>query len=120
MYGTLDAAALWEQEYSDTLMAAGFSKGSANPCHFHHERLQIYTLVHGGDFITVADEDGQRFIEKALGSKYEIKTKRIGGEPGDDREMRALGRVIAFKPWGIQYEPDPVHAEMVIKGLRLE
>eukprot|EP00973_Karenia_brevis_P019473 2671720-Karenia_brevis.AAC.1 len=34
--------------------------------------------------------------------------------------MRALGRVISFKPWGIQYEPDPAHAEMVVKELGLE
>eukprot|EP00973_Karenia_brevis_P093239 12416353-Karenia_brevis.AAC.1 len=120
MYGTLDAAALWEEEYSKTLTAAGFTKGIANPCHFHHPTRHISTLVHGDDFITVADVEGQKYMEEVLGAQYQIKTKMIGGEKGDDHEMRALGRVIAFKPWGIQYEPDPVHAEIVIKELGLQ
>ena len=34
MYGTQDAAANWEHQYSQVLIKARFSKGVASPCHF--------------------------------------------------------------------------------------
>ena len=37
-----------------------------------------------------------------------------------EQEGRILGRIIRYEKWGIQYEPDPVHAEMVIRELGLE
>ena len=34
MYGTKDAALNWALEYGDTLRAAGYEQGKANPCLF--------------------------------------------------------------------------------------
>ena len=36
IYGTRDAGAIWEQVYTDALVALGFVQGSASPCCFHH------------------------------------------------------------------------------------
>ena len=36
MYGTLDAADRWAEHYSRILVASGFKRGLASPCHFHH------------------------------------------------------------------------------------
>ena len=37
MYGTRDAAQNWAEEYSSTLAKAGYERGIANPCLFHHK-----------------------------------------------------------------------------------
>ena len=36
LYGTRDAAQNWEAEYVELLQAAGFTKGMASACVFHH------------------------------------------------------------------------------------
>merc|ERR1712155_389724 len=36
MYGTLDAAERWGEHYAAVLTKAGFTRGRASPCHFHH------------------------------------------------------------------------------------
>ena len=38
MYGTRDAAGIWESCYSNALVAIGFVAGSASPCCFHHPK----------------------------------------------------------------------------------
>ena len=53
MYGSLDAAQRWGEHYVQVLEAGGFSRGAASPCHFFHEGLQTYILVHGGVFFIV-------------------------------------------------------------------
>ena len=45
MYGTHDAALNWAPEYGDTLRAAGYRQGSANPCLLHHEELGVSIMV---------------------------------------------------------------------------
>ena len=50
MYGSLDAAQRWRENYAKVLEAGGFSRGEASPCHFFHEGLQTFVLVHGDDF----------------------------------------------------------------------
>ena len=50
MYGSLDAAQRWGEHHAQFMEAGGFSRGVAAPCHFFHEGLQTYILVHGDDF----------------------------------------------------------------------
>ena len=69
MYGTLDAAACWEDDYSDLLLSAGYQKGQACPCVFWHPQLQVYCLVHGDDFVCVAWRSSLDYIEATLGMK---------------------------------------------------
>merc|ERR1712020_564044 len=50
LYGTQDAAANWEAEYSKRLVEGGYIKGKASPCLFHHPEDGVQALVHGDDF----------------------------------------------------------------------
>ncbi len=54
-----------------------------------------------------------------MSGAYEIKTEVIGPHQGYQKEMKVLGRIISWRPWGLQYEPDPGHAELVIQELGL-
>jgi hypothetical protein len=116
MYGSLDAAARWAAHYSEVLRGAGYAQDKASPCHFFHPGLGGYLLVHGDDFFNVGARD---HLLKTLKAEYDPTTETIGPEEGDVKEMKILGRIVSYHPWGIQYEPDPNHAETVIKALGL-
>ena len=120
MYGTLDAAQRWAEHYTRILVEAGFVKGAASPCHFFHPSRNIYMLVHGDDFLAVADDAELTWVDMLLKKHYTCKSSVIGPGPGSEQEGRILGRIVRYEPWGIQYEPDPVHAEIIARELGLE
>ena len=70
MYGMLDAAQPWADHYIEILIAAEFFKGTASPCHSYHPKQSVYGLVHGDDFVFVADDEELAWCEKLLKSHY--------------------------------------------------
>ena len=44
---------------------------------------------------------------------------RLGGGSKDLKQARILNRVISWQDWGIQYEADPRHAEVLIRELEV-
>ena len=119
MYGTLDAAEQWANHYAATLTKAGFIRGLASPCHFYHAARDIWMLVHGDDFVTVARAEGRAYVERTLRSQYEIKVDLAGPEADDPKEIKVLGRIITYEAHGLTYEADPGHMEGVIHQLGL-
>ena len=104
-------------------MENGFVRGSASSATFYHETEDIRVLVHGDDFMTLADETGQQFIEKILASRYDYKVVGdIGPDPQDGVEMTILNRTLRFdkKTETIEYEADQRHAELIVLELGLE
>ena len=120
MYGTLDAAQRWGEHYAKVLVDGGFVKGTASPCHFYHPVRDISILVHGDDFVCVADDADLDWVKELLSKHYKNKSSLLGPSGRGEQEGRILGRIIRYEKWGIQYEPDPVHAEMVIREMGLE
>ena len=79
-------------------------------------------LVHGDDFITLADDEGQDFFESCLKKRYQYKMRgRIGPRSTDSRECRVLNRYIRW-PEGRdpEYEADPRHAQVILRDLGIE
>ena len=64
VYGTRDAAAIWERSYSELLINGGFVKSAAFPTCFYHATLDVRILVHGDDFVVLGDSESQREVEK--------------------------------------------------------
>ena len=120
MYGTLDAAQRWAIHYTKIFVDAEFAKGNASPCHFYHSTRNIYGLVHGDDFIFVADDENLAWCDQLLKTHYICKSIWIGPSAPDVQEARILGRIVRYEEWGIQYEADPVHAERLFRDLGLE
>ena len=92
MYGTRDAALNWAFEYGDTLRAAGYEQGKANPCLFYHHDLGVSVMVHGDDFEATGPDKHLDNIKNTLGDKYKIKIEQVGY--GDDKssEIRILNK----------------------------
>ena len=60
MYGTCDSAQNWAEEYSGTLMKAGYDRGKANPCLFYSPTDDCSVMVHGDDFVAVGTRSRRR------------------------------------------------------------
>ena len=90
MYGTRDAALNWAKEYGETLRAAGFVQGRANPCLFYNRKISVSVMVHGDDFVAVGPEQHLRQTREALESKYKLKVEVLGRQEGQSKEVRIL------------------------------
>ena len=121
MYGTQDASAIWQDDYLQLLMKNGFKKGRAAPSLLYHEGHEIRVLVHGDDFISLSDDDGQEFLSKVLAERYEFKVVgQLGPGEGDKQEMSVLNRTLRYVEGGtIEYEADQRHAEIIVRDLGL-
>ena len=75
-------------------------------------------LVHGDDFLILADEDGQTFVEKILRAKYDLRIDGSIGPGESKQELCLLNRLVRFdeRSGAISYEPDPGHAEIILKA----
>ena len=121
MYGTRDAANIWQQSYTDVLNRAGF-KSAAWPAIFFHEKLEARLLVHGDDFVILGDDAVQQHVENALREAYDLRVDGSIGVGEAKQEFCILNRLVRFdeRSGTIFYEPDPRHAEILLKDLNME
>ena len=103
------------------LVESGFAVGKANPALFCHEAEEIIGLVHGDDFVTLADDRGQDFFETCLTKRYQYSIKgRLGPRSTDQREIKVLNRYMRWSENGdLEYEADPRHAQVIARELNL-
>ncbi|CAE7031422.1 unnamed protein product [Symbiodinium sp. CCMP2592] len=122
MYGTRDAAAIWQADYTAALLAAGFERCPAWPAIFFHKDREIRLLVHGDDFLILSDDAGQAYVEQILRSKYDLRVDGSIGQGEKKQEFCVLNRLVRFdeRSGTISYEPDPRHAEIILKDLEME
>ena len=121
LYGTRDAAKNWAKKFTEVMESAGFVRGAANPCNFHHPAKEVSVTVHGDDFTSTGRERDLRWLQKHLEANFEIKTDFLGPDlERHSQEIRILNRVISWQADCITYEADQRHAEIIIKELNLE
>lgn len=121
VYGTRDAGLLWEECYSACLTEMGFIRGVANPCCFVHPGHHLRLVVHGDVFTCTGPTHGLDWYENELQKLFEIKMRgRLGHEQGCDKEMRILNRIVRLDDLGLVYEPDPRHAEILIRSMDID
>ena len=72
-------------------------------------------MVHGDDFTFSGYDDDLAWIEGLMQNWFEIKVRaKLGPEDTDDKEVTILGRTVRWKDWGIEYEADEKHREIVM------
>ena len=121
MYGTRDAAANWEQEYTDCLRCLGFVSGISTPCAFYNKERDVRVVVHGDDFTLLGTETDIQWLYKGMSERYSLKMRGIlGPDSHDMKEITILNRVLRWTPRGLEYEADPRHAEILISELGLQ
>jgi hypothetical protein len=122
MYGTRDAAQNWEYEYVEFTVSLGFSQGKANPCVFYRPGRDLRVVVHGDDFTVGGFGEDLDWFRKRISEKFDVKFRaRLGEGEKDDKSVRILNRVIEWKDdFGLVYEADQRHAEIIIRDLGLD
>ena len=64
----------------------------------------------------VGPDEDLAWAEKVMDESFLIKVVgRLGGDPGDQQEIRILNRVLRWTDEGILYEADPRHAEILAR-----
>jgi len=118
LYGTRDAPSLWERFAAAQLEALGFVRGRASPCAFSHPLRDLMIVIHGDDFVIAGHDADLEWICRELDRKILLKKVGVlGGGRDDLRELRVLNRVLRWESWGIAYEADPRHAELLVQAL---
>ena len=78
---------------------------------FYHKARNIRLVVHGDDFIVLADVKDLNWYKAEMENRYEIKLKaRLGPSGNHDKSVGILNRVVYWDNNGIHYEPDQRHA----------
>ena len=120
LYGTRDAATNWQETLSKHLVENGFKRGIGHPCVFHHASRNLWTMVHGDDYVTAGRKVDLAWLEDILGKQYELKTQHIGPCESGWSEGKVLNRIVRWQPGGWQFEAAPRHCELLIEQLRLQ
>ena len=94
--------------------------GSSSACVFRHKTRQIICTVHGDDFITTGPEASIQELDQNIKQNYQTKSSIVGAAKRLDKEAKALNRLITWDEKATVYEPDPRHAENMIKELKVE
>ncbi|CAK0886283.1 unnamed protein product [Prorocentrum cordatum] len=124
MYGTQDASAIWQRDYTAVMEADGHKPGKTNPALFYNMNNDSRSLVHGDDFCALGDEEALDELEKTLRSKCDLKVTgslQLGAR--SDQEVVFLSRIlrVAGSPGDERFEveADPRHAEMIVAEMGL-
>ena len=76
LYGTRMASRCFGKLVGEVLKDAQFEAVAIVPNTYHHPQRDIDTVVHGDDFVAVAEDDHLNFLERVLENSMEIK--RVG------------------------------------------
>jgi hypothetical protein len=87
---------------------------------FYHPSREIYTMVHGDDYVNVGEEPQLKWMKIQLEKQFEVKSDIIGPNAHQRKEVKVLNRFIRYGKYGIQYEPDPRHAEIIISEMGVQ
>ena len=118
MYGTRSAAQDWQHEIKRRMLSIGYLQGKSNTCLFYNPSSEVACLVHGDDFLAAGEESALIQFKEQLAEEWKIKYTHIGEAEHLGKHMRVLNRIVRIHPRrGITIEPDPSHAEILIRDL---
>lgn len=120
LYGMRDFPQNWHNEYVSKLIEVGYTRGNTNPCLFHCAVEDIALLVHGGDFCAVGPPAALRRWQGTFSIHYKIKTKTLGPDECDAKEVRVLNRAGQYCRDGLRLEADPRHCELVLREVGVD
>ena len=115
LYGTRDAPLAWLTVVKSDMKEMGFHECKVTNGVFTHPERGLRTVVHVDDFLLSGEGHQLQWFRDHLTKKYELKVQVAGWAPGDDRELKFLGRVIRLTQTGIELEGDDKHVEIMEK-----
>ena len=112
---------LRQEDYTGTLAQRGYTPGRSNPAMFHSHRGGGRMLVHGDDFVLLADDGEIKAVEQLLKSKYTVKVVSVIGDGSLQQEAVILNRIVRYVPpnkanrMAMEIEPDQRHVDILLR-----
>ena len=78
VYGTRDAATVWERDWQGHLASWGYELGRSARNLFHNKKRKTLGLTHGDEFCVTVTKWSLLELKKQLESVYPIKASIIG------------------------------------------
>ena len=120
MYGTQDAAAIWQQTWAEHLAKHGYRTGSANPALFAGRGAR--GLCHGDDFCVVAARVVLEQFGRMLAEAFDVKqTGLLDFDAAGADEMKMLNRTLRLDCARrvVSIEPEERHVQTMVSDLGL-
>ena len=118
LYGTRMASRCFGKLVGEVLKDAQFGTITIVPNTYHHPQRDIDTVVHGDDFVAVAEDEHLDYFERVLENSMEIK--RVGRTgPGRSSAGKVLKRVVSWTGDGFTWEADPKLLEKLLTLLNM-
>ena len=121
MYGTQDVSNLWQEDYTGTLAQRGYVPCQSNPAVFLSYRGDGRMLVHGDDFVLLADDEEIQVVEQLLKSKYTVQVVSVIGDGSLQQEAVIRNRFVRYVPqnksnkMAMEIEPDQRHVDILLR-----
>ena len=113
----LYAACAWVTDYTRRLAKLALVAGESSAVAFHSPESEVRCVVHGDDFTFMGVSDGLQQIRDGTEQEYSVTVRAIlGDEPGDDREIVILNRLLGWRENRSEYEADPIHCQRILQG----
>ena len=114
LHGNRMASRCFRKLVAEVLTDAQFETVSIVPKTYHHPQRDIDTVVHGDDFVAVAEDHFEQVLENSLEIK---RVGRIG--PGRSSTGKVLKRVVHWSGNGFTWVADPKLTEKLLNMLNL-
>ena len=125
MYGTQDASRNFQKDWNQVLANHDFEIGALRPATVKHKSRNMWGMVHGDDFLVLANDTGLRFMDEVLRSKCKVRWEAtLGQDPKDDKQMFFLNRLVQLVKredgeFQMEVEADARHSELIVRQLNL-
>ena len=83
---------------------------------FYHPARELACVVHGDDFTFCGYDQDLRWIAEKMQGWFDIKVRAVlGNDEDDDKVVTILGRTVRWTEWGIEYEADEKHRDLLME-----
>ena len=83
---------------------------------FYHPERDVRIVVHGDDLVVEDKQSDLEWMRDVLAAKYILKDRDIlGPDPGGQKSIVILGRVVEWRKDELWWEADPRHVEKILQ-----
>ena len=118
MSGTRDVASNWERDWQGHVKNWGYQLELSSKILFRQERHQVSGMTHGDDCVLTGQTERLTEFGNTMTGVYPIKAKLI--RYGSTESIKVLTRRLHWGKWGIVYQHDPRHVDVLVEDFGLE